>query len=386
MKNLFESFKNEVGKMLINFGEKLTSEIESTNKRVDKLEKEIEEIKEQFKKESTPVEKVVKTRKVSSIKEATEKDNLNLLKKFTCKEKHRSSNYNLAIAENGEIKTTNFTNTLIIKDNKYNENNIFDLNGSILLKSHADIEDFKMPVWNTESNDNIKVELNKSIMDTIFKALECSHKSNEMMHIHGVLLECKNNILNIVSTDSYRLYKNEFELNSKDFKILINHDLLNCIKMDYNKLGDTVELNIFVSNNIGNSFIELKYSNRLFLSKITDFPFPNYISLIESMNNHEYIEFDNDKKLNEILEYSKNNPKKYNSFFYFNENKVKTAGIELELNFNGTYKNKVGLNVKFLMDMLRVDKKIYMKNSSTMVYAKNEKELSILMPLAFRED
>ncbi|MGL5189126.1 MAG: hypothetical protein ACRC7S_05650 [Cetobacterium sp.] len=380
MKNLFESFKNEVGKMLINFGEKLTSEIESTNKRVDKLEKEIEEIKEQFKKESTPAEKAVKTRKVSSIKEATEKDDLNLLKKFTCKEKHRKSNYNLAIAESGEIKTTNFENTLFIKDDKYNENNIFELSGSMLLKSNADIEDFKMPVFNTESNDNISFKLNKNIMDIILNKALVYGDNKDNIAIYGVHLECKNNVLYIVSTDSYRLYKNEYELNSnKDFKITLSYDLLNNIKTDYNKLGDIVELNIF------SNFIELKYSNRVFLSKITDMPFPNYISLIESMKNHEYIEFNNDQKINEIFEYSKNNPDKYNSFFYFDENKVKTAGIELELNLNGTYKNKVGLNVKFLIDMLKVDKKVYMKNSSTMVYAQNEKELSILMPLAFRD-
>lgn len=375
MKNLFESFKNEVGKMLINFGEKLTTEIESTNKRVDKLEKEIEAIKEQFKKESTPAEKVAKTRKVSSIKEATEKDNLNLLKKFTCKEKYRKSNYNLAIAENGEIKTTNFENTLFIKDNKYNENNIFDLSGTMLLKSNADIEDFKMPVFNTGSNDNIKIELNKNIMDIILnKALVYGDNKNNIA-IYGVHLECKNNVLYIVGTDTYRMYKNEFELNSQDFKITLNYDLLNNIKSDYNKLGDVVELNIF------SNFIELKYSNRILISKLIDIPYPNYKIITDSTNHHEYTEFKQD--LNELLEYSKNNKDKYAALFNFANYEAKTADFKTEVNTSGNFEGRVYLNVKFLIELLKVDKKVYMKNSSTMVYAQNEKELSILMPLAF---
>ncbi|MEG1150455.1 MAG: hypothetical protein RSE17_04135 [Bacilli bacterium] len=380
MKNLFESFKNEVGKMLINFGEKLTSEIESTNKRVDQLEKEIEEIKEQFKKESTPV---AKTRKVSSIKEATEKDNLNLLKKFTCKEKYRKTNYNLAISGAGEVKTTNFENTLIIKDDKYNENNIFDLSGSMLLKSNADIEDFKMPVFNNESNDNIKIELNKNIMDIILNKALVYGDNKENIAIYGVHLECKNNVLYIVGTDTYRMYKNEFELNSKDFKITLSYDLLNNIKTDYNKLGDIVELNIFTNNNIGSSFIELKYSNRILISKLIDIPYPNYKNITDSTNHHEYTEFKQD--LNELLEYSKNNKDKYAVLFNFANYEAKTADFKTEVNTSGNFEGRVYLNVKFLIELLKVNKKVYMKNSSTMVYAQNEKELSILMPLAFRD-
>ncbi|MEG1010093.1 MAG: hypothetical protein RSF67_09840 [Clostridia bacterium] len=380
MKNLFESFKNEVGKMLINFGEKLTSEIESTNKRVDQLEKEIEEIKEQFKKESTPV---AKTRKVSSIKEATEKDNLNLLKKFTCKEKYRKTNYNLAISGAGEVKTTNFENTLIIKDDKYNENNIFDLSGSMLLKSNADIEDFKMPVFNNESNDNIKIELNKNIMDIILNKALVYGDNKENIAIYGVHLECKNNVLYIVGTDTYRMYKNEFELNSKDFKITLSYDLLNNIKTDYNKLGDIVELNIFTNNNIGSSFIELKYSNRILISKLIDIPYPNYKTITDSTNHHEYTEFKQD--LNELLEYSKNNKDKYAVLFNFANYEAKTADFKTEVNTSGNFEGRVYLNVKFLIELLKVNKKVYMKNSSTMVYAQNEKELSILMPLAFRD-
>lgn len=377
MKNLFESFKNEVGKMLINFGEKLTTEIESTNKRVDQLEKEILEIKEQFKKESTPAEKVVKTRKVSSIKEATEKDDINLLKKFTCKEKYRKSNYNLAITGNSEIKTTNFENTLIIKDDKYNVDNIFDLSGSILLKTNADIEDFKMPVFNTESNDNIKIELNKNIMDIILNKALVYGDNKDNIAIYGVHLECKNNVLYIVGTDTYRMYKNEFELNSKDFKITLSYDLLNNIKSDYNKLGDIVELNIF------SNFIELKYSNRILISKLIDIPYPNYKTITNSTNHHESVEFKQD--LNELLEYSKNNKDKYAVLFNFANYEAKTADFKTEVNTSGNFEGKVYLNVKFLIELLKVNKKVYMKNSSTMVYAQNEKELSILMPLALRD-
>lgn len=384
MKNLLDQFKKQVGELLISFGEQISGELSDTNKRVDKLEKEIESIKEQFS-NNKEVVKEVKKSTTSKVKVPTDKDDINLLKKFTCKVKHRKSNFNMAIAEAGEIKTTDFENTVIIKNDKYNNNEIYDLTGSILLKSNNDIEDFKQPLYNTD-NSGIEINLNNDIMNCIFKALDYSDKSGINKALQGVYLECIENKLNIVASDSYRLYKNEFEFNSDYFNVLLPFELLNGIKQDYNKFNNgSLKIELYNKNSINNNFIKVSYSNRVTYSQITDLPFPNFKELLKSITYNEYIDFSK-VDINEYMEYSKlNTNNKYACYFNFDIYQIRTENNKFEINTSGSYVGKIGLNSKFLNDMLKIDKKVYMKNSSSMCYAKNGNEISLLMPIAFMD-
>ena len=315
--------------------------------------------------------------KKTTTKEITEKDNLNLLKKFTCKDKANKTNYNTCVTTELLTVTNNTVNTTLTINNDPKEKKVYSLDGNILMNSTVDYDDYKFIKHNLIDT---YITLDTEIIKSIYLALELASKDDEKTA--GVYLTYNNGILDITSTNSYAMYNKSFNFkHDKDFSFLIPSFILKGISSELNKFK--CELKIYFSEN--NDTLNFSYLNRNIYTIDNKFNFPKYKEIIESFKKNEYIDFSK-IDLTKVYEYSKKNKdSKYGCKFDFNRNVISTLNYQDNIETTGTYKDVISLNLEFLQTVLKVSTKVYINNKHAMIGAFNDTESVFLMPIAMRD-
>lgn len=414
---MLERFKKQVGEMMISFGEELTNQVEKTNERIDNLENEIKELKEivmtkkenEVPKAESPKAEIVKvplerekeekpkepkkTRGVS--KYPTEKDDLNILKKFSSKTRYHKIN-NIALLENGYLKSSDYENTIYIKQqDAMQDPTIYDITSKSLIKNlNKELYEIDIPKLKEFTENSIKIELTNEIINSIIKANEIVGTS-ENLSLYGVRFECTNNVLSIVSTDSYKMYFNQMPLKSNDFSFTINKDFVNMVKADLLKFGT----NEVVVLEYDNNDLRLTYQNRVATSKCTDFAFCDYKSLIQRFSFTGYADMEgiDFAKLESIC--SLNGKYKNVAIFNIKHNSIECIPMDeiqeknkevYNIKDNTIEEIQIGLNVKWLSQIFKSmnTTKIHMlkNNSATKIENEGTNEFIILMPNFIKKD
>lgn len=311
-------------------------------------------------------------------KQPTEKNNLNLLKKFTCKDKRHKTNYNTCITTELLTITNNSIDTTLTINNSPNEKNVYSLDGSILMNSTVEYGNYKFIEHNLSDTC---IVLNQDMIKCMYLALELASNDADNKSIAGVYLTYKNGILDVTSTNSYAMYNNSFEYEyNKEFSFLIPSFILKNIKAELSKFKCKLKI-CFSDENNGISF---NYLNRNIYTIDNKFSFPNYKGIIEDFKKNEYVDFSK-IDLTVAHEYSKKNKEKYACKFDFSNNVISTLNFQDNISVTGTYENVIALNIEFLKTLLKVSNKVYINSKNEMIATFNDTEAAFLMPVALRD-
>lgn len=406
MKNLLEGFKQEVGKLLISFGEKLTGELEKTNLRVDKLEKEIEVLKEKFNSETTAIPEQKSTEKFeiettdefaiqhipateikkskSKKSEYSLKDNLDLFNKIVLK---KGRNANTFLSENGYITCNNSDINIQIKSDIAEAGTFRTDIKTSLVNSNIEVDDFRKLVFKT-SDAYSTINLNAKDMEKVFAAKNYASTDKINPKIAGVYFENVNGELNISATDAFRMYNDKIK-SSVDFKaFLLPSAILNAIEVDYNKLKSEVVIKRYENK------VEVIYKDRIITAALNDLPFPDYKNILEREMYSKKIEFNKEldfKVLNELS--SKDIMKKNVIALDLRYRVIRALDKEFELDINiidsRNYKlNKddcvIGINSKYLQEALKISNTIEYNNATSMLKLTKDTTTVVVMPSVLR--
>lgn len=252
----------------------------------------------------------------------------------------------------------------------------------------------------TEVIDGETFKIDKSdFIDLLKKVIISADTDQENFVTCGVKLIAKDNILEAVATDTYRLSyaKKEFDTETNGtIDVLIPIQVaVGIIKMD-TKQGFIVEI---VHN-------ENQFCVRFGNLKVKFYPhnlqYPDYNSIISNSNYDKKILLntaDFKKKLKNVLAVVKNNKEQKNgATFDFHNNKLTILGQNEAVTVNEEIKTvqagkdlRIALNVKFLLDYMNIAKDkitelhLLNKRSSVKVKGNNEEDVYFTMPLALRD-
>lgn len=177
----------------------------------------------------------------------------------------------------------------------------------------------------------------------------------------GVLFQFRENYINAVSTDSYRLVKASSQL-EKPSKINDLDVIIPGKSIEFLKKLDEEEIALsFVENNNKTSHIRFDYGNTIFVTKLIDEKFPPYDVVIPSNNNLELM-IDKNQFLNKLKPLSTMANKKSsqirmtinpsNLTITFNDDEAQTSGQDsINCEFNSE-NFEVAFNIKFIEDAL----------------------------------
>ncbi len=170
-------------------------------------------------------------------------------------------------------------------------------------------------------------------------------------------------------------------------------------------LKDLFELdtNVYFFYDTQDSYVRIEYLNRIFITRTIELSFPNFKQILDNMYHDKQALFNRIeliKTLEKNLLIAKNNKEsKFASLFSFENNicniisfsdfQDENTKFSTEIKIiNEMLDFKVNLNIKFLLDVLKVSKldiiEINFHKSSSSVYIKTEAK-NIVMPLALRE-
>lgn len=253
----------------------------------------------------------------------------------------------------------------------------------------------------TEVIDGETFKIDKSdFIDLLKKVIISADTDQENLATCGVKLIAKDNILEVVATDTYRLSyaKKAFdtETNGTIDVLIPTQVAVGIIKMN-TKQDFTVEI---VHN-------ENQFCVRFGNLKVKFYPhnlqYPDYNSIISNSNYDKKILLntaDFKKKLKNVLAVVKNNKEQKNgATFDFHNNKLTILGQNEAVTVNEEIKTvqagkdlRIALNVKFLLDYMNIAKDkitelhLLNKRSSVKVKGNNEEDsVYFTMPLALRD-
>ena len=252
----------------------------------------------------------------------------------------------------------------------------------------------------TEVIDGETFEIDKSdFIDLLKKVIISADTDQENLATCGVKLIAKDNILEVVGTDNYRLSyaKKAFETETNGtIDVLIPIKVVNGIIKMNTKQDFTVEI---VHNE--NQFC-VWFGNLKVKFCPHNLQYPNYNSII-SNSNYDMKILLNTKEFKDVLKRvlnvcKSNKESKNGAIFDFHNNKLAILGQNEAVMVNEEIKTvqvgedlRIALNVKFLLDYLNVvkDKIIELhllnKRSSVKVKGNNEEDsVYFIMPLALR--
>lgn len=269
--------------------------------------------------------------------------------------------------------------------------------------SLMDAEDFPkiLVSENFEDQEEDFIINSLDLADSFEKIKYAAASSSDNLQINCVRLETEENILKLITTDTYRLVYLKKELQK------INSNLEVSIPLN------TVEAMAKLLRSIESSDVKFYFINKqiffklddvLIISRVIDLNFPNYKGILANNNYDKTLTMNTDiflKILKRIIIFVRNNSEsKYGATFYFKAGEMKVNGIneiakineQLEVNYEGD-DIKIALNTKFLLDFIQnlpkdndITLEFISSNSSVKIREKgNEDYLYILMPLALKD-
>lgn len=238
---------------------------------------------------------------------------------------------------------------------------------------------------------NLTIKSNKEIIKSIITSMDFLAKKQDNYNIDGVHMNLINNSLEIVATDSYRIYYNKIEIENNDntdffipsFFIRDNKEFIKNLTQIKIKDGYI----IFINDN--NECI------KTFLSRVS---FPDYNSLFKlynNLDNDNYIKVEIRKEyIQQLKKYIKDNKlEKYDKYcinfkeyYIFSNNE----GIKIpihNLKFENYDHFNVRYNINYFTKLLKINKNIYIpiNNSTSPCIIKNNNEIALLMPISLAD-
>src|SRR6056297_528871 len=248
----------------------------------------------------------------------------------------------------------------------------------------------KFPVIEEEESFTIKF---KKLVNMINKTIIGTAKDSARYVFRGILFEIKNNILNLVSTDSHILGKASAEikdLSSKEsLRVVVPRKILEeIIRIEY-------EGNVRVLYNKKN--IQFQFDDVILVSRLIDAKYPKYEKVIPSINDKKAIVKKEDllESFKRISAFIKSDTGRVSLFLEEDELKLEARLDELgkaedKLKVKYSDKNmRLDINYKYLKDILRtVDREnilLDMYDGESAIIVKTEEDENffwVIMPLA----
>ena len=242
----------------------------------------------------------------------------------------------------------------------------------------------------------LEIEAN-TLVEAFDKVSFSASITPENLAINTIRMKLEDNKIYLITTDSYRLthfiLENKTKLNKE-----ISIPLEGVIILSKLFRGSKEVLKFYIDG----SQLRVKSERLIFSIRLVDLAFPDYNTILGSMNSTKRIEMNLKElrsALKKVLTIAKRNQETKNgAYFDFNGNKLKisvSSGSAKTMQKLDTIREgedfKASLNVKFMEDFLNnIEKNIVIKatNASSMFILKevdNTNYTYILMPLALRD-
>jgi len=213
------------------------------------------------------------------------------------------------------------------------------------------------PVMKKDVDDVIKLKLSQSAFKNLLKQVDFSMAQQDIRYyLNGLLIEIKDNNLNIVGTDGHRLSFTSTTLKDpcKNIQVIVpRKTIVELVKL-LSDSDDNVEVGI-TKNQVNFNFNDIDL-----ITKVIDGKFPDYSRVIP--NGHDNIfDIDRETLLDAMLRASILSNDKYRGIrMVVEENNLKLisnnseheeAEEEIEIKYKGD-KIDIGFNVTYLIDVL----------------------------------
>lgn len=213
------------------------------------------------------------------------------------------------------------------------------------------------PVMKKDVDDVIKLKLSQSVLKNLLKQVDFSMAQQDIRYyLNGLLIEIKDNNLNIVGTDGHRLSFTSATLKDpcKNIQVIVpRKTIVELVKL-LSDSDDNVEIGIT------NNQVNFNFNDIDLITKVIDGKFPDYSRVIP--NGHENIfDIDRETLLDAMLRASILSNDKYRGIrMVVEENNLKLisnnseheeAEEEIEIKYKGD-KIDIGFNVTYLIDVL----------------------------------
>ncbi len=213
------------------------------------------------------------------------------------------------------------------------------------------------PVMKKDIDDVIKLKLSQNILKNLLKQVDFSMAQQDIRYyLNGLLIEIKDNNLNIVGTDGHRLSFTSTALKDpcKNIQVIVpRKTIVELVKL----LSDS---DAIVEVGLTNNQVNFNFNDIDLITKVIDGKFPDYSRVIP--NGHDNIfDIDRETLLDAMLRASILSNDKYRGIrMVVEENNLKLisnnseheeAEEEIEIKYKGD-KIDIGFNVTYLIDVL----------------------------------
>ncbi|QJC37520.1 DNA polymerase III subunit beta [Enterobacteriaceae endosymbiont of Donacia thalassina] len=281
-------------------------------------------------------------------------------------------------------------------------NILFSNNKAIISSKNCNFTISTLPAENFPTIDFIKSDIefsleHKTIKKFIYATYFSIADNDVRKYLNGLLLQIKNNILNIVSTDGHRLSIYTCKINIKiiDYCVIIPKKSI----FELSKLiNDTNEL---INIKINKNNICFIFNNLKFISKLIESNFPSYEKIIPKIF-YKIIKINRIKLKNALnrisilvnertkgvtLSFNNNYLKIFSSNIH-NEKAEEILKIEEEYNKTKEYNMSISLNINYLINVVNILEneiiKISFINNISSIRIENEykkNKIYLIMPM-----
>jgi DNA polymerase-3 subunit beta len=258
------------------------------------------------------------------------------------------------------------------------------------------LESEEFPIVNELSNELVTEIDGDMFIQYLEKVKFSSAITNDNLALACVRLVFKEEEINFVSTDSYRLtFARKHHFCEKNLEVSLPIETVNVLCKLFKGINQDVSISI-----VENTLI-FRWANSYFSSRIIELPFPNYQGILGNHNFQKVMEFNSSEfksALKKVITVARTNmDTKFGALFDFKGNTLvissvgkakisqKVAMLKEGDNF------KASLNTKYLSEFVeKLSKNIVIKgNSSSAMFdireIKDDDYIYILMPLALRD-
>jgi len=213
------------------------------------------------------------------------------------------------------------------------------------------------PVMKKDIDDVIKLKLSQNILKNLLKQVDFSMAQQDIRYyLNGLLIEIKDNNLNIVGTDGHRLSFTSTALKDpcKNIQVIVpRKTIVELVKL----LSDS---DAIVEVGLTNNQVNFNFNDIDLITKVIDGKFPDYSRVIPNGHDNSF-DIDRETLLDAMLRASILSNDKYRGIrMVVEENNLKLisnnseheeAEEEIEIKYKGD-KIDIGFNVTYLIDVL----------------------------------
>lgn len=250
-------------------------------------------------------------------------------------------------------------------------------------------------------SDNNFFEIESSELTEIFEKTKfAASQSSDDMRINCIRIDCKENKMKFVGTDTYRLVFLEKSIAvNNEFSISVPLNTVDVIIKLFKTLQSTNTKVV-----VGSKYIKFEIDGVVVVSRIIDLPYPDYKGILDRLNYDKELKIKTSEFLNilkRVIIFVRNNSdSKFGAIFKIDKEKISITGSndiarineESIVDYNGD-SIKISLNTKYLIEFLnnldqnsQIILELINSNGSVKITESGDSSyLYIVMPLALKE-